>query len=255
MTVTERDSSRSRVAGTSRIDFTPAQTTTSDVRDSAVRSPDSSKVSEACRCTPPTPPVANTPIPARAASTAVLETVVAPLTPRTEATGRSRTPSLVSPGSPHTRSTCAAVSPACGTPSRTAIVAGTAPPARTAAATSSAAARLSGRGRPWVSSVLASATTGAPERSASSTSVESTVAAGRPGTGEEEGCTLSSWTAVRSPGPGRRPRETTVDQGEHVSSSDILERPDVREGDTGSANEVFHYVRKNKIAESAVMGT
>jgi hypothetical protein len=40
-----------------------------------------------------------------------------------------------------------------------------------------------------------------------------------------------------------------------VSSSDILERPDVREGDTGSANEVFHYVKKNKIAESAVMGT
>jgi DUF3039 family protein len=43
--------------------------------------------------------------------------------------------------------------------------------------------------------------------------------------------------------------------GETVSSTDILEKPDVREGDTGSANEVFHYVRKNKIAESAVMGT
>ena len=28
-----------------------------------------------------------------------------------------------------------------------------------------------------------------------------------------------------------------------VSSSDILERPDTRESDTGSANEVFHYVR------------
>ena len=40
-----------------------------------------------------------------------------------------------------------------------------------------------------------------------------------------------------------------------MSSSDVLEKPDVREGDTGSANEVFHYVRKNKIAESAVMGT
>jgi hypothetical protein len=39
-----------------------------------------------------------------------------------------------------------------------------------------------------------------------------------------------------------------------VSSSDILERPDVRDADTGSANEVFHYVKKNKIAESAVMG-
>ena len=40
-----------------------------------------------------------------------------------------------------------------------------------------------------------------------------------------------------------------------MSSSDILERPDVRDADTGNANEVFHYVRKNKIAESAVMGT
>ena len=52
--------------------------------------------------------------------------------------------------------------------------------------------------------------------------------------------------------PGSRPR----DLREHrVSNTDLLEKPDVREGDTGSANEVFHYVRKNKIAESAVMGT
>jgi hypothetical protein len=49
--------------------------------------------------------------------------------------------------------------------------------------------------------------------------------------------------------PAHRP------QGAAVSSSDILERPDVRDADTGNANEVFHYVRKNKIAESAVMGT
>ena len=40
-----------------------------------------------------------------------------------------------------------------------------------------------------------------------------------------------------------------------MSQPDIIERPDVREGDTGNANEVFHYVKKNKIAESAVMGT
>ena len=40
-----------------------------------------------------------------------------------------------------------------------------------------------------------------------------------------------------------------------VLINDILERPDVRDADTGNANEVFHYVRKNKIAESAVMGT
>jgi hypothetical protein len=38
-------------------------------------------------------------------------------------------------------------------------------------------------------------------------------------------------------------------------STDILERPDVRDADTDKPDEVFHYVRKNKIAESAVMGT
>ena len=40
-----------------------------------------------------------------------------------------------------------------------------------------------------------------------------------------------------------------------TSSTDILERPDVRDADTDKSPEVFHYVRKNKIAESAVMGT
>ena len=38
-------------------------------------------------------------------------------------------------------------------------------------------------------------------------------------------------------------------------STEILERPDTRESDTGNADEVFHYVKKNRIAESAVMGT
>ena len=38
-------------------------------------------------------------------------------------------------------------------------------------------------------------------------------------------------------------------------STETVERPDVRESDTGNANEVFHYVRKNQVAESAVMGT
>jgi hypothetical protein len=40
-----------------------------------------------------------------------------------------------------------------------------------------------------------------------------------------------------------------------TSSTDIIERPDVRDADTGNSEEVFHYVKKNKIAESAVMGT
>src|SRR3954449_10738178 len=144
---------------------------------------------------PPAPRVANAPRRAAAASSAVLETVVAPLRRRAAATGRSRTPSLARPGSPAPRSTSSAVSPTCGTPSRMAMVAGTAPPARTAASTSSAAARLSGRGRPCASRVLSSATTGRPERSASLTSGESTARAEGPGTGEVAGCTLSSWRA------------------------------------------------------------
>lgn len=36
-------------------------------------------------------------------------------------------------------------------------------------------------------------------------------------------------------------------------STQVLERPETRDADTGP--EVFHYVRKDKIAESAVMGT
>ena len=40
-----------------------------------------------------------------------------------------------------------------------------------------------------------------------------------------------------------------------TTRTDILERPDVRDSDTSDNEEVFHYVRKNKVAESAVMGT
>lgn len=36
-------------------------------------------------------------------------------------------------------------------------------------------------------------------------------------------------------------------------TTEVLELPETRDADTG--NEVFHYVRKAKIAESAVMGT
>jgi len=36
-------------------------------------------------------------------------------------------------------------------------------------------------------------------------------------------------------------------------TTEILERPDTQDADTGP--EMFHYVRKEKIAESAVMGT
>jgi hypothetical protein len=40
-----------------------------------------------------------------------------------------------------------------------------------------------------------------------------------------------------------------------VGFAETLERPETRESTTDNAPEVFHYVKKNKIAESAVMGT
>lgn len=36
-------------------------------------------------------------------------------------------------------------------------------------------------------------------------------------------------------------------------STEVLERPELKDADTGP--ELFHYVRKEKITESAVMGT
>ncbi|MGI8532362.1 MAG: DUF3039 domain-containing protein [Geodermatophilaceae bacterium] len=38
-------------------------------------------------------------------------------------------------------------------------------------------------------------------------------------------------------------------------SVETVERPDVRDQGTDEGDQVFHYVRKNNIAESAVMGT
>ena len=37
--------------------------------------------------------------------------------------------------------------------------------------------------------------------------------------------------------------------------TETLERPETQERQTDNVPEVFHYVKKNKIAESAVMGT
>jgi len=52
-----------------------------------------------------------------------------------------------------------------------------------------------------------------------------------------------------------RPRTTceTGKVGGVDVSTQILERPELKDADTGP--EMFHYVRKEKIAESAVMGT
>lgn len=39
-----------------------------------------------------------------------------------------------------------------------------------------------------------------------------------------------------------------------MTTPDLLERPELKDTDTSKDDEVFHYVRKNQIAESAVMG-
>ncbi len=169
-TVTLRLSRRSRVAGTSRMDFTPAETTVRRVWLSTPRSADSSKVSANPWCTPPRPPVAKTRMPAAAASQAVAETVVAPLAPRARATGRSRVPSLRSVVSSATRASSSSSSPTWATPSSTATVAGQAPSSRAMASSSRATSRLRGRGRPWAMMVDSRASTGVPSRRARATS-------------------------------------------------------------------------------------
>ncbi len=40
-----------------------------------------------------------------------------------------------------------------------------------------------------------------------------------------------------------------------MSSPEILERPETREQETATGPEMFHYVDKDKMVESAVMGT
>jgi hypothetical protein len=40
-----------------------------------------------------------------------------------------------------------------------------------------------------------------------------------------------------------------------MTESDVLEKPSTSDADTDDNDDVFHYVDKSKIAESAVMGT
>ena len=152
------------VAAMSSTDFTPEHTTATGVEASTSRSADTSHddVSPGGgRCTPPSPPVPNTPMPAACASSAVDAIVVAPSRPSAIAGPRSRADSFASSASgSHTRSSSLPASPTHSRPSSTAIVAGTAPAARTASSTAVATLRLRPGGRPCASSVLSSATTG-----------------------------------------------------------------------------------------------
>jgi hypothetical protein len=118
------------------------------------------------------PPVANTRMPARCATIIVPATVVAPSSPRATAIGRSRREHLrtAPAGRVASRSISARVRPTVIWPPSTAMVAGTAPHARTAPSIARAVSMFAGCGRPWVMSVDSSATTARPARSASATS-------------------------------------------------------------------------------------
>ena len=128
-TGTPRVSSRSRVAGTSRIDFTPAQTTATGVVASDCRSADSSQVLRASRCTPPRPPVAKTRMPARAARCEVAATVVAPVPPARGQRRQVAGADLHDVVAGRDRAQRISSSPTQARPSTTAMVAGTAPAA------------------------------------------------------------------------------------------------------------------------------
>ena len=116
-------SSRSHVAGRSRIDFAPAQTTIIGVRASSARSADSSN--GASRCTPPIPPVANTSIPALARQRerrGDRRRAVEPAAPSRPA--RSRAETLRTPSRARNRSSSSGSSPTVGVPCTTAVIAG-----------------------------------------------------------------------------------------------------------------------------------
>jgi hypothetical protein len=60
-------------------------------------------------------------------------------------------------------------------------------------------------------------------------------------------------SAPRGTGAGGFDDAVVRAEGQMAVSTQILERPETKDADTGP--EMFHYVRKDKIAESAVMGT
>ena len=170
-TGTPRVSSASRVAGRSRIDLNPEQTTSDpSLRASSSRSVETSKVVAASRWTPPSPPVAITPSPHERAIQSVAETVVAASSPRATAIPRSRRPALRRSRERAIRSRSSADRPTRIRPPMIAIVAGTAPDCRTASSASRAVSRLSGQGKPCVTRVDSSATTPRPSARASATS-------------------------------------------------------------------------------------
>jgi hypothetical protein len=113
--------------------------------------------------------VANTRIPALAASRDVAATVVPAVRFPAIAIPRSRLLTLITDSSSAIRASSESSSPAFGTPSTTAIVAGVTPASVSIASKDRAASRFPGLGRPCEMIVDSSATTGRPASSAAST--------------------------------------------------------------------------------------
>ncbi len=133
----------------------PAQTTIMGVRPSSMRSAETSMLLSAPRCTPPMPPVTNESMPALAATTIVPATVVPPARLKARAGARSRRLTLTAGSVRGVAGSARAVSsaserPTRTRPSRSAMVAGTAPCARTIASTDCAVVRFAGKGMPAV---------------------------------------------------------------------------------------------------------
>ena len=160
----------SSVRGKSRNDFAPAHTVTTGCAASAPKSAEMSPCSCESRCTPPIPPVANTPMPARLASNSDAETVVAPTDQRCAmARAISRSPTFLA--GPRMRSCSDSLIPTRATPSMTAVIAGTAPASRMAAMQLVSAWALAGDGKPRCEKIVdSSATTARLDASASRTS-------------------------------------------------------------------------------------
>ena len=115
----------------SSIDFTPAQTTATDVLASSCRSAEMSIVVWAPRCTPPMPPVAKTFMPAIWAKIIVDATVVAPSFFCPTMNAMSLLLVLMTACAAFPRySICSRLRPITSLPCKIAIVAGTAPLSR-----------------------------------------------------------------------------------------------------------------------------
>ena len=154
--------------------------------------------------------MANTRIPARAASTDVAATVVPAVRLAAMASPRSRLLTLMTLASRAIRSSSASDRPALGTPSMTAMVAGVTPLSASSASNDLAAPRLPGRGRPCEMIVDSSATTGRPASRASLTARDSsgtwghapTLPSRRPG---HDGCGAEARSRIARPSlPWRR---------------------------------------------------